>query len=206
MEPLPEQIGLAVDGGDTTAVTAAGDKEHAAFLEQLPSALPYVIGRHDRVLVIDPRGGLQLLVARQFGAGRITGVESTEEFVRVIRNQFGPFSGHIYDDITGRGLGRSWLRNKEETYDIIDVSLLGTTPVGTAGIGEEYRYTLEAFREYLAHLDKGGILSVNLYLVPPPRLELRLLATLVAALKEIGIDEPRRHLVAVRSWGTSASR
>ena len=202
LEPLPEQIGLAIDGGETTAVTAVRDANLLAFLDYLPSALPYSVGRKGRVLVLDPKGGLQKLVASRSGAGRITGIESNADLVRVIRDDFGVFSGHIYAGNTWTGLGRSWLLARQERFDIIDVSLLGTEPAGLAGIGEEYRFTVEAFREYLAHLEKDGLLSVNLYIIPPPRTELRLLATVAAALTELGAKEPARHLALIRSWGS----
>jgi hypothetical protein len=201
LDPLPRQTGLAVDGGDINAMTKAGDEKALAFLEYLPSALPYVIGRKERVLVLDPRGGLQALVASRFGSGEIVKVESNPGLVRIIRSDWREFTGNIYDDRTFTGLGRSWLKGRGESFDIIDISLLGTEPSGAFGIAEDYRFTVEAFKEYLAALRPDGILSVNLYIIPPPRVELRIFATMVTAMEELGIREPARHLAAIRSWG-----
>jgi len=201
LDPLPRQTGLAVDGGDITAITRAGEEQPLAFLEYLPSALPYVIGRKERVLVLDPRGGLQALVARRFGSGEIVKVEASPDLVRIIRSDWGEFAGSIYDEKTFTGLGRSWLKGRGETFDIVDISLMGTEASGSFGIAEDYRFTVEAFREYLATLRPDGILSVNLYIIPPPRVELRILATMVTAMEESGIREPARHLAAIRSWG-----
>ncbi len=201
LEPLPQQTGLAVDGGDCNAITRAADEKALAFLEYLPSALPYVIGRKERVLLLDPKGGLQVLVARRFGAGEIVKVETNPDLVWIIHSDWREFAGNIYDDRTFTGLGRSWLKGRRETFDIIDISLMGTEPSGSFGIAEDYRFTVEAFKEYLASLRPDGILGVNLYIIPPPRVELRILATMVTAMEELGIREPARHLAAIRSWG-----
>ena len=204
LDPLPRQIGVAVDGGEITAITAAGDRKALAFLDYLPSALPYELGKKARALVLDPKGGLQALAAQRFGAKRLVKVESNSALVHVVRRDWAAFSGNVYDDWTFTGLGRSWLKGSEEKFDIIDISLQGTEPFGSFGIAEDYRFTVEAFKEYLAHLDKDGMLGLNLYIIPPPRSELRLLATLVRALEELGAEDPAQHLAAVRSWGSIA--
>ena len=201
-EALPPQIGIAVDGGEVSAVTAAGRDAAPQFLEYLPGALPYIIGSPNRVLVLDPKGGLQVLMARRFGAGRIDKVEGNPALAAVLGSDLREFSGGIYQDRVWTGLGRSWLRGSGERFDIIDISLMGTEPYGSFGIAEEYRFTVEAFKEYLGSLERDGLLSVNLYILPPPRSELRILATVIQALEELGVEEPARHLAAIRSWGT----
>jgi hypothetical protein len=202
LRPLPRQVGLAVDGGDLSAITDVHNRQALGFLEELPAALPYATGRRGRVLIMDPRGGLQLLLARRFHADEVVAVEGQPEIVRVVRNQWRQVTGGIYDGRTFTGLGRSWLRGTAERFDIIDISLTGVEAWGGFGIAEDFRFTVEAIKEYLGHLSPDGLLSVNLYLLPPPRTELRLLATIVTALTEMGVKEPERHLAAVRSWGT----
>jgi hypothetical protein len=202
LEPLPEQIGFAVDKGEINAVTAVAPAGALAFLDYLPSALPYTLGKTERVLVLDPGGGLQVLMARRHGAGTIHRVETNPALMKVIRDDFRAFSGNIYGGHTWTGLGRSWLRKGSERYDIIDLSLLGTETTGAFGIAEDYRFTLEAVREYLEHLEEDGYLSLNLYIVPPPRTELRLFATVVTAMEDMGIRDVARHVAVIRSWGS----
>ncbi len=201
-EPLPRQAGLAVDGGDITAITSVADRQALGFLDELPSALPYLTARPERVLVLNPGGGLPLLMAQRSGAREIVPVESHPEVVRVIRNDWQDFAGDLYGWRPATGLGRSRLRGGEERYDLIDIGLTGVEPYGSFGIAEDFRFTVEAVREYLEHLRPAGLLSINLYILPPPRAELRLLATLVAAMEESGIEAPARHIAVVRSWGT----
>ena len=202
LDPLPEQIGFAVDGGNISAVTGVADRDALEFLSRLPAALPYETGRRDSVMVLDPGGGLQILLARHYGTRRIMGVETNPWLADIMRKNFGAFSGNIFGGNIRTGLGRSWLAVHDGTFDMIDISLQGADPAGSFGIAEDYRYTVEAFREYIRHLKSDGVLSINLFIIPPPRYELRLLATLATAMESMGIRHVDRHIAVVRSWGT----
>ncbi|MEW6586795.1 MAG: hypothetical protein AB1442_14465 [Nitrospirota bacterium] len=216
LDALPEQIGLSIDGGQMNAITGDGGGESPAFLGYLPSALPYElvnsssnkedamrIGQSlNEVLVLDPKGGLQVLVARHYGADMVQKIESNPLIVEVIDKDFFEFSGGIYSSDTTTGLGRSWLKHGRRQFDIVDISLTGASPGGSFGILEDYRFTVEAFKEYLRHLNTGGFLSVNLFIIPPPRTELRILLTGIAAMEELGITEINKNITAMRSIET----
>jgi hypothetical protein len=122
--------------------------------------------------------------------------------IKIIRDEFKDFSGNIYSDNTWSGLGRSWLKSDYRQFDILDISLLGSSPSGSFGISEDYRFTVEAFREYLGHLKPEGLLSINLFILPPPRIELRLLNTTILAIEGLGIKDAEKHIIAIRSWGS----
>lgn len=202
LDALPEQIGVSTDGGDINAVTFPGDEESLRFLKYLPSALPYVLNRDDNVLILEPKGGLEALLARYYGAGNIYRVDSNPLMIEVIRGKLRNFSQGIYEAGTWTGLGRSWLRKRVDKFDIIDIPLMGASASGSFGITEDYRFTVEAFREYMIHLKNDGVLSVHLFIIPPPRVELRLLNTLIASMKELGMQDIDKKIIAIRSWGT----
>ncbi|HXE96676.1 MAG TPA: hypothetical protein VN642_09745, partial [Dongiaceae bacterium] len=202
LERLPEQTGISIDGGEVNAVTRGGEPAALAFLDDLPAALPYAMGPRREVLALDPMGGLPVLMARRKGAERVATVESTPALIGVIRDDFRDFSGDIYGGESRTGLGRSWLAGGVRRFDLIDITHQGAQPAGAFGIGEDYRFTVEAFREYLGHLTDNGLLCVNLFIIPPPRTELRILATLATALEEMGVREVGGHVAAIRSWGT----
>jgi hypothetical protein len=202
LDSLPEQIGFAIDGGEINAVTTSHGGKEMAFLEYLPSALPYDLGQKEDVLILDPKGGLQALAAKHYGAKNIFKVESTPSLVEVVRRDLEPFAGGIYSENTWSALGRSWLRSREMRFDLIDISLMGSVPSGSFGIAEDYRYTVEAFHEYLSHLKLEGLLGINLFILPPPRIELRLLSTLIKAMEETGVKDARDRIAAIRSWGS----
>ncbi|MFZ6017152.1 MAG: hypothetical protein ACOYU0_06015 [Nitrospirota bacterium] len=204
-----EQLGLSIDGGEINAITVRkGDNVPLAkspfgtFLRYLPSALSYEIGKKDAVLILDPRGGLQVLVAEMTGSKDIYKVESNPLLIKIIKKELKEFSGDIYSRNTWTGLGRSWLKYSNKKFDIIDIPLTGTMPSGSFGISEDYRFTVEAFREYIGHLKPEGLLSINLFILPPPRIELRLMNTIITALEELGIKDIEKQIVAIRSWGS----
>jgi hypothetical protein len=160
--------------------------------------------KKDDVLILDPKGGLQSLIAKYYVSLNIYKIESNPLLIKVIRKDFDKFSGSIYSRNTWSGLGRSWLKYSDKDFDIIDIPMTGVAPSGSFGISEDYRFTVEAFKEYLGHLKPEGILSINLFILPPPRTELRILNTAVRAMEELGIkdEDIEKHIAAVRSWGS----
>jgi hypothetical protein len=167
LDTLPEQVGFSVDGGDINAVTAYSSRIPLTFLRYLPSALPYEIGnpllspfskggmggfsgkmvKKDNVLILDPKGGLQSIIAKYYGSSNIYKIESNPLLIKVVKEDFDNFSGRIYSDNTWSGLGRSWLKNCNSNFDIIDIPMMGIIPSGSVGISEDYRFTVEAFKE-----------------------------------------------------------
>jgi hypothetical protein len=200
LDDLPLQVGLAVDGAGINAITdASGDMR---FLHYLPAALPYEIAERDRVLVVEPGGGLHVLLSREYGAGYIEKAGSNPLVMNVVREDFSGFSGGIYEKGAYDMLARSRLLMSNNLFDVVDVSLTAAVPSGGFGISENYTLTVEALEQYLAHLSPSGVVSLSAYLVPPPRTELRLLATAVAAMVEMGITDVGGHIAAIRSWGS----
>lgn len=205
-EQLPQQVGLAIDGDRIDVITNAQNEEALKFLEYLPSSIVYELGNSNNVLVIDPRGGLHALMARHYNSGIIHKVESNPFVLRLIRNNFNEFSGGIYNENTRSGYGRNFLHRLSLQsghtlrYDVIDIPMMSSTVSGTFGISEDYGFTVEAFETYLNGLEKDGIISISLYLIPPPRTEIRLLATLIKALENTGIKDIPSKIVAIRSW------
>jgi hypothetical protein len=202
LHPLPEQLGISLDGGELNALTRADRGKAPEFLGFLPSALPYEMGTRESVLVLDPRGGLQVLMARYYGVRDIFSVESNPVLLEAIRNDFREFSGGIYDTHSWEGLGRSWLRARKATFDLIDIPMTGTSLSGSFGISEDYRFTVEAFKVYLGHLSAQGVLSIHLFILPPPRVDLRIMSTLVTAMEEMGIRDIPAKIASIRSWGS----
>jgi len=202
LETLPEQIGFSIDGDNIGAITNVHDKKKLEFLTNLPAALPYEIAFRKDVLILDPRGGLHILLARQYKSQNINKVESNPLLVRTINKYYSHFSGHIYRDLTWEGLGRSWLKSQKKKYDMIDIPLTKSVPSGHSGFSVDYRFTVEAFQEYIKHLKPEGMLSLSGFIIPPPATELRLLNTMISAMEDYGMKNPAFHLAALRSWAT----
>ncbi len=206
---LPTQIGLSVDGGDLTAVTSFEDRDtHSLeFLDFLPSSFPYSIVKNPKILILEPKGGLDVLAAFQKEAWEIKVVENNPLIVSLLRNELAAFSGDIYNAsqiYVVTSTSRAAVEKDNELYDLIVLSLtdiFGSTGTGLFGFGENYLYTVESFMTLFKRLSPDGIISMSFYLLPPPRLELRVFATWIEALERADKD-PNRHIVAIRSWGT----
>ncbi len=91
-------------------------------------------------------------------------------------------------------------------YDLIQVALLDSFAASGSGVqalNESYLYTVEAIQDYLQHTAAGGMLAITRWLKLPPRDNLKLVATVIAALRQMGVAEPARRIAMIRSWNTS---
>ena len=121
-----------------------------------------------RALVIGPGGGRDLVSALVFGAGHVDGVEINPIIANdVMRDRFREFSGGIYTNPRVRITvddGRSFVRRATDRYDVIQASLVDTwaaTAAGAYTLTENSLYTVDAFNDYLDHLNDGGILTIT---------------------------------------------
>lgn len=202
---LPTQRGFTINGGGLRTVT--GGEGDRSFLRHLPMSLPYRIIEKGDIFVVDAGGGMGLLSAMENGYGSLSGSETSGVIIDAMRGSLADFSGMIYDK-TGvlHGAGRHVLKGLGRSFDIIQVELtdtLGSSSSGIGGLQESYSLTVEAFSEYLNHLNEGGLISTSIYLLPPPRGEVKLLSTIVKALEEGSSQHPEKSIVAIRSWGVA---
>jgi hypothetical protein len=150
---------------------------------------------------------LDVLTAFKNGAADITMIENNPLIVSLLRKELAAFSGDIYnrDQIhIVSSTSRTAIWKDKELYDLIVLSLtdiFGSTGTGLFGFGENYLYTVESFMSLFNRLSTDGIISMSFYLLPPPRQELRVLATWIEALERAD-KNPAKHIIAIRSWGT----
>ncbi len=207
---IPPQLGLFVDAETSGAVTAFdGDTGKLAYLDWMTTAAPH-FARADspRVCVLGAGGGAGVLLALRHGARQVDAVELDANVVRLLRETFRDFSGALYDRpgvCVHLAEARAFVEAKPRQWDVIDISLVDSFAAAAVGLGavsESYLYTQEAFETYLRHLRPGGLLAVTRWVRMPPRDELKVLATAMAALERMGL-RPAERLVLVRSWATA---
>ncbi len=201
----PPQLGLTVDGDDLSPIShVPPGLTTLEFTDCLLTALPYRLRPGARTLVLEPRGGFDVLVALAEGAQAVTAVEANPLIVEAVRAR-GEWAGDLYDDprvTVALEEGRAYARRAQEQYDVVMLSL--TTPQrtvtsGAYSLAEDYHYTIQAFADYLARLDEGGLLVVTRWLQVPPSEAVRAFALAVEAVERTGGDS-KASVVALRSY------
>ena len=198
LQPLPLLDGLLVDGDDLNPILQPGT--NSGFASYLPNAVALHLRPQANVLILEPRGGLDVLTALALSSGQITAIE--------INPLIAEGAAPIYDDPRVQvsvESDRSYLRRTQSKYDVIVLSLASSFhPVrsGAYTLAEDYRYTVESFSDALAHLNSGGLLVATRWLQDPPSEDLRLFALAVTALEKNNAD-PRAQIVAFRGFNTA---
>ncbi|NLO36638.1 MAG: hypothetical protein GX112_09840 [Clostridiaceae bacterium] len=201
-QALPEQLGIAVDGGSLVAMTAF-EPERMGFLACLPSSLAYQVQTPEQVFVCDFGGGQDILAACSFHAGQIEASERNKGIIAAFRSFYQGQAGLDLSAVTlHHADGRRYLKTSGRPYDLIVLPLTRTANSGGTlfAAGEDYRFTTQAIRDYTCSLNAGGLLAISRYLEPVPCEAIKLPLTLVEALD--GTDDLRESLVAIRSWST----
>jgi hypothetical protein len=168
--PHPDTKYMDIDSAASTPILGlATGLADAEYLRYELTALAYQLKDPGfDALVIGPGGGRDLASALVFGARHVDAVEINPIIANdVMRGQFREFSGGIYtnprvnvtiDD------GRSFVRRTTNRYDVIQASLVDTwaaTAAGAYTLTENTLYTVEAFNDYLDHLNDDGVLTIT---------------------------------------------
>jgi len=213
---IPEQLGLVTDGDGLSAITRLeGEYDLAGlkkieFSDYISSALGFhLVGDEGDILIIGPGGGLDILGGIYNEAREIWGIEMNPDVKILMQNNYAGYSGNIYNRkgikiLTGEG--RSVLKGLDQKFDLIQISLIGSSNTASGGfysISENYLYTVEGFIDFWQHLSEGGKLSITRWLKFPPREIVRLCSISLEALSRMGIERPENHLAVIRSWATS---
>ena len=209
----PSQLGLYVDAESAGAITAFnGDTSTLNYLDWMITAAPYFAlqdpPRDRRVCVLGAGGGSGVLLALRHAARHVDAVELNPNVPELLRGEFRDFAGGLYDRPEvriHRADARAFVQAAQGTWDVIDLSLVDSfaaSAVGVGAVSENYLYTREAFEAFLSHLRPGGVLAVTRWAQMPPRGELKLFATAVAALERLGLN-PAERLLLIRSWAAA---
>lgn len=209
----PRQLGLYIDAESAGAITAFdGDTSKLNYLDWMITAAPYFAlqdaPRDLRVCVLGAGGGAGVLLALRHAAWQVDAVELDPNVPQLLRGEFRDFAGGLYDRPEvrlHRADARAFVQAAHENWNVIDLSLVDSfaaSAVGVGAVGENYLYTREAFEAFLRHLRPGGVLAVTRWVRTPPRDELKLFATGVAALERMGLN-PAERLVLIRSWAAA---
>ncbi len=197
--------GLFIDGSGPIGIMGALQENEKAYMDYLPMVAPYITISNPDVLLVNLSGGINAQVARYKGAHKIDIVEPSSEMISLLQNDsnVSRFTGNLLktDKISViQGEPRAFCLDHKNSYNLIEISLvdsIGLSDSGGYAIHEDFKYTVEAFKEYFASLKPNGILSVTVWdRLNPPRNVLKLLNTMIVAMKETGMPEPEQNMYA----------
>jgi hypothetical protein len=206
-----DQLYLNIDSGAATVITKFdGNFDALEHFKYDVTALAHYLKNQASILVIGVGGGRDILTALLFGQRHVTGVEINPDILRVLTNRFAEYAGNLQ---ANRGVtlvhdeARSYVARSDEKFGIIQASLIDTWAASSAGayvLTENGLYTKEAWVTFLNHLTADGILTMSRwYYEAQPAETLRLTALATASLMDIGVEDPRRHIMVVRKRDTS---
>ncbi len=175
---------------------------------QDPRAIPFdLLGsspKHEAV--IGAAGGHEVLASLYYGAQHIDAVELNPVTVNLVTTRFANFDGHLAQDpavsyITGDG--RSFMARSDGRFGLIwypapDSYAATNGALSSAYIlSESYLYTTNGLVSNLGHLTKNGIFVAQFGEVADTHdlRTTRFVATARQALREIGVKDPKDHIL-----------
>jgi hypothetical protein len=204
---FPQQTALFVDGDIAGAVTHWADRSAMGILPWLPTAIPYVLGARERVLIVGAGEGMEVWSAVTHGARRVVAIEPNTALTAVSA-QLSPLptretTGVDIDWIASDA--RTAVASMRERFDLITLAAsggLGGAAGGVHALNEDFLHTTEAYTAYLHRLTPDGVLAITRWVTVPPRGEVRAIFTAAEALRRVRAEAVHDGLVVARSWGT----
>ena len=195
-----DNLGMDIDANAFSPIVKYDDPRKESLLYDV-TAVPFHL-KTGNTLIIGSGGGRDVATALLF-SNTVTAVEINPLIVHLVNTEYGYYSGHIYDQVFLHiQEGRTYLEHSQNTYDIIQMSLVDTWAASASGayaLSETYLYTVEAFSAYITHLTPDGMLSISRWIFDTPQQTLRLVSLAREALQEEGIKDASRHIVIVKN-------
>jgi hypothetical protein len=194
---------MNIDGEAGTSMSGYAEAEDIDHLRFDVTNIAYYLRSEGGACIIGVGGGRDIQSALLFGHDRVRGVEVNPIFIDLIQNEFREFVGIADRDEVDLVVdeARSHLSRVEDTYSVIQMSLIDTwaaTGAGAFSLSENGLYTVEAWQMIIKRLARDGIFTVSRWHDPENIGETgRLLSLAVASLIRSGIESPSDHLALV---------
>jgi hypothetical protein len=196
---LPDQLGLTLDADGLTGVAPLVPDSLGSYLRYLPEwVLYFKQSPPENVLILKTLGGQQALAAVEAGTSSVL-VQTPYPLLKEKLAENNYFPQIEFRTIEARALLAEACpepcQKAEQNFDRILVAVESSAPVGSTGMDPlktDQLMSIEGMQALLNRLAPGGWLAVHRFLLPPPRGEMRLLATVIEALRRQGWHPDRR--------------
>ncbi len=201
----PKQLALLVDGELAGTIFRVADVSETAILDFTPQSLAYRLIKRPNVLLLGEVGGVNVWLAKRFGASRITVVQGNRQLNDLLRNELSELSGGVFvmpDVEVATQEPHIFVRRTGKKFDIVHI----VTAEGFAATGglqslhEDYLLTKETIAKCIGILSDRGIITLTRGIQSPPRDSLKTLGLFASALEEAGIRDPKQHLLVARNY------
>lgn len=196
---FPVQRAVLVDGNLRGSLIVDDGDGALEMLDHSLEAVAWATGTRDRVMLIEAGGGGIAGWARWKGASTVVCVEPhpgiARELARVLP------AGAIVENREPRDA----LSAHGDDFDVIRFPMAGSFggSAGVQAVGEQFLFTAEAFAAAIPRLSDDGMIIASAWAEQPERNAPRLLATMIEGLRLAGVEDPRAHVAAVRSWNAT---
>ena len=205
---LPDQLGLTLDADGLTGVAPLVPDSLGSYLRHLPEwVLYFKQSPPENVLVLKTLGGQQALAAVEAGTSSVL-VQTPYPLLTERLAEDSRFPQIEFRATEARALLAEDCpepcQKPEQNFDRILVAIESSAPVGSTGMDPlktDQLMSLEGMQSLLNRLPPGGWLAVHRFLLPPPRGEMRLLATVITAMRRQGW-KPDQRLGVFRTLST----
>ena len=182
-------------------------KDSFHLLDYTTMAVPYLLKKRNKVLILHAGSGLHVSHALSHGALQIDAVEPHHGVHQLLLKELASDNDSLFYH---EGINthvtepRSFLSATEHKYDLIQLPVVGAFGGGSGlyAMREEYTLTKEAFLKMWDLLEEEGVISITAWMDYPFRYSLKITSSLGETLRSAGITDHQLHLAAVRSWGT----
>jgi len=199
----PKQFDLLIEGVAGTQIQdfSHGDIKKLDFYSYDIASLPHLVRKSGSVLALGVGAGFDVMMAKYFDKQPIVGVEVNPLVGKVVNEEFGAYSGRPYYQ-PGVTIhfenARTYVKRDTAQYDIVTVTWVDSgaaTGAGAFALTENYLYTVEAFKDYLARLKPDGVLTFMRARHSPESDAIKGIGIAVEALSQRGIANPERHIM-----------
>jgi hypothetical protein len=197
------QFDLLIEGVAGTQIQRFDGRDATAldFFDYDIASLPHLLKPAGSTLVLGVGAGFDVLMAKHFRKAPVVGVEVNPLVADIVNDDYGDYSGRPYQlpDVTVHiENARTFVKRDTATYDVVTVTWVDSgaaTGAGAFALTENYLYTVDAFRDYLARVKGDGVLAFMRARYSPEYDAIKGIGIAVEALRQLGVQDPGRHLV-----------